>query len=72
MHVVRLAHILRKDAVQVFRIEQRVFRIDARARFFLVEPQILDDVAHDRDRVQIILREVIRDAAEPRVHIRAA
>ena len=63
---------LRHDAVEFV---GRILRLDRRAqrqRHVLLAVEVGDDVARDRQRVRVVLGEVIGHAGNRRVHVRAA
>ncbi len=71
-HIIGLAHILRDDAVQFFRIEAgraRRGQIDVR---HMILRQGADDIAHDGQRVFVALGDMIDHAALAPVQIAAA
>ena len=72
MHVIRRAHVLRHDAVEIVGGELgrvRRAQVDARRRLRL---ERRDDIADDRQRVLVILRDMIDDAGFAAVRLRAA
>src|SRR3546814_10374783 len=65
VHIVRRAHVVRDDAVKFLRIELRLYRLGDVEIGGLHRVQPRDDIANDRQRLTIILRDMIDDAGFP-------
>src|SRR6185295_102416 len=70
-HVERLARVLGQDAVQLVRIERGLARLVAREPWSAPRRQAREDGASNRERVRVVLGEMIGDAGSSRVHIAA-
>ncbi len=71
-HVVGKAVLARHDAVDVLGRVLRVPRFPQRQRYPFLVIQVGDDLARDRQRVRVVVGEVIGYARDPRVHAAAA
>ena len=71
-HVVRLPRVLRDDAVDLLRVVERLLARLVRHRLGLAAIEAGDDAARDRQRMAIVVGEVVGDAREARVHVAAA
>jgi hypothetical protein len=71
-HVVGLAGIDRDHAVQLARVVERLARQGALHCRRLAPVQVRDRGARQRERMGVVLREVIGDARQPRVDVAAA
>ncbi len=70
--VVRLPRIARDDAVQLARVARGLARLAHGPGVVRAALEPRDDLPHDAERVLVVERVVIGDAAEARVHVGAA
>ena len=70
--VERDARVARHDAVEVVGRVERFARLARRERQMLAAVEVRDDVARDRERMRVVLGEMIGDAGDRRVHVGAA
>ena len=71
-HVVAVARIARNDAVELARVVLRRQWFEPFPRRRMIRPQITHDLANERERVRIVVREMVRNAGDARVHVAAA
>ncbi len=72
VHVVRLARVRRDDPVDLVRVARGRARLAHRPRVVRPAVEVVDDLAHDAERVLVVDGVVVGDAADARVHVRAA
>ena len=72
VNVVRLARVGRDHAVQLARIEQRRTRLDQALCVILAPVQVCDRSPRNRQRVHVVLRQMIGHAGQARVHVATA
>src|SRR5262245_66558460 len=68
-NVICLFQIFRNDSVNLFRIVMRIFRRRDLASFFCWSWNRTEDVAHDAQRVRIILSAVVGDPGNTAMYI---
>ena len=72
-HVVRLADVGGDDAVDLRRVVARLAPASRSSSSGALGPvEVADDPARDRERVVVVLREVVGDAGDAGVHVGAA
>ena len=71
-HVVGLPRVLGDDAIDLARVEERILARLVRHRHRLRAVEAGDDAPCDRERVAIVVGQVIGNAREPRVDVAAA